>query len=138
MSLVLAPVLGCPLCCLVSGQTPPGRLALWSSILPPCSLQMREKKSSSGMVGAGMGGPAAHAAPADLTGSACSTPGKLLLWSSILVPCIFISCSKKLSSGRLSLSVVATLSLCSISGCFDLFRPGRTFQGARCSLRRQD
>ena len=55
-----------------------------------------------------------------------STPGKELRWSSILVPCIFISCSKKVSSGRLSLSVAATLSLCRISGWRDLLRPGNT------------
>lgn len=81
-------------------------------------LQIREKKSSSGIVGA----------------ETVSSPGRLDLWSSILVPCIFISCSKNESSGKLSLSVAATDKRCSISGCLARVIPGRTAQGALCSL----
>ena len=101
---------------------------------PTCSLQMRLKKSSSGMVGAGGGLPRPSWSPS-------SPAGREERWSSILVPCdnrfsrpslgeqeqecpvlslgltcIFMSCSKKESSGRESLSVVATERRCRISG----------------------
>ena len=48
--------------------------------------------------------------------------------------CIFISCSKKESSGRESLSVVATDSLCKISGCGgEKLRGEFTWAAAQCT-----
>ena len=101
-----------------------GKDARWSSSRPDWTLCIKLKKSSSGTVGASRGGPTS-------SGMGAGPPrwleaGREDLCSSIRDPWHFISISKKDSSGNWSSLAVATLSLCRISGCLALLRPGRT------------
>ena len=93
-----------------------GRLALWSSSRLPCNLWIREKKSSSGTVGA--------------CGRGRTSPwllGNDDLCSSIREPWHFIKVSKKESSGNCSplFFEAAADNCCSTSDCLLCISPGK-------------